>query len=152
MTKPLPQEPFTVSKADYSEKTATLASQPLEKTGTTSADTLCRSKLDFPPETAGTPTPVIYEALRNLRGWEGQSNKIRRLVRYLVEERGERPNVFLYEALVTANWDTATGSANELAEIYKEMRTAGIQPSPGWYHSALKVGLENQGGRGTKPW
>lgn len=100
--------------------------------------------MDFPPETADAPTPAIYEALRVLRSREGQSNKIRRLVKYLVEERGERPNVFLYEALVTANWDTATGSANELAEIYKEMRAAGIEPSPGWYHSALRVGLKGE--------
>ncbi|AEO55301.1 hypothetical protein MYCTH_2298988 [Thermothelomyces thermophilus ATCC 42464] len=150
-TKPLSQDPSAVSKTDpgaqqqdHPGETATLADQPPEgqppgKTGLTSADALCRSKSDLPPETAGAPTPVIYEALRSLRGLEGQGNKIRRLVRYLVEERGERPNVFLYEALVTANWDTATGSANELAEIYKEMRTAGIQPSPGWYHSALRL-------------
>ncbi|KAL2200520.1 hypothetical protein P885DRAFT_66196 [Corynascus similis CBS 632.67] len=112
---------------------------PPPETSLTSADTLCHSELDFPPETADAPTPAIYEALRVLRSREGQSNKIRRLVKYLVEERGERPNVFLYEALVTANWDTATGSANELAEIYKEMRAAGIEPSPGWYHSALRL-------------
>ncbi|KAL2159960.1 hypothetical protein VTH06DRAFT_2093 [Thermothelomyces fergusii] len=146
MTKPLSQEPAAASKAgrgaeqqDRLGETATLASRPLAEAGTTSADALCQSPLDLPPQTAGTPTPVIYEVLRRLRGLEGQSNKIRRLVRYLVEERGERPNAFLYEALVTANWDTATGSANELAEIYKEMRTAGIQPSPGWYHSALRL-------------
>ena len=123
--------------------TAHAASKPSE-TGRVSASTLCQSTSEFPPETAYAATPTIYEALRNLRSWpgKGQAQKIRRLVRYLVEDRGERPNIFLYEALVTANWDPATGSADEVAEIYREMRTAGIQPSQAWYHSALRVCLE----------
>ncbi|KAH6856613.1 hypothetical protein B0I37DRAFT_367935 [Chaetomium sp. MPI-CAGE-AT-0009] len=105
------------------------------------ASTLCESTSDFPPETTEAATPTIYEALRSLRNWpgKGQAQKIRRLVKYLVEDRGERPNVFLYEALVTANWDPATGSADEVLEMYKEMRSAGIQPSQGWYHSALRL-------------
>lgn len=89
-------------------------------------------------------TPVLYEALRTLRNHHGQGSKIRQLVEYLVTERGEQPNVFLYEALVTANWDTATGSAGELVDIMKEMRTAGLKPSPGFYHSALRVRLESR--------
>jgi hypothetical protein len=93
----------------------------------------------FPPETPSATAPVVYEALRSLRGWEGQGPKIRRLVRHMVEDRGVPPNVFLYEALVTANWDTTTGSASDLAEIYKEMRDGDRYPTPGWYHSALRV-------------
>ncbi|KAK4039051.1 hypothetical protein C8A01DRAFT_16949 [Parachaetomium inaequale] len=104
-----------------------------------SATTLCESKSTLPPETASAATPVIYDALRKLRDGTDQAPKIRRLVRYLVEERGERPNVFMYEALLTANWDTATGSAGDMWEIYKEMRDRGLYPSPGWYHSALKL-------------
>ncbi|EAQ88089.1 hypothetical protein CHGG_04708 [Chaetomium globosum CBS 148.51] len=116
------------------------ASKPSD-TSRVSASTLCQSTSTFPPETVYATTPTIYEALRNLRSWphQGQAQKIRRLVKYLVENRGERPNVFLYEALVAANWDPATGSADELAEIYKEMRTANIQPSQAWYHSALRL-------------
>ncbi|GAB1318922.1 hypothetical protein MFIFM68171_09132 [Madurella fahalii] len=84
-------------------------------------------------------TPVLYETLRALRNHHGQGSKIRQLVEYLVAERGEQPNVFLYEALVTANWDTATGSAGELADVMKEMQTAGLKPSTGFYHSALRL-------------
>ncbi|KAK3294846.1 uncharacterized protein B0H64DRAFT_196528 [Chaetomium fimeti] len=135
---PAQKENDTTAQAP--EETADPASKPSE-TDRVSASTLCRSTSDFPPETADAPTPAIYEALRSLRSWpgKGQAQKIRRLVKYLVEDRGERPNVFLYEALVTANWDPVTGSADELVDIYKEMRTAGIQPSQGWYHSALRL-------------
>ncbi|KAK4237305.1 hypothetical protein C8A03DRAFT_34758 [Achaetomium macrosporum] len=88
--------------------------------------------------TSGT-TPAIYEVLRLLRGRPGQAGKLRHLVKYLVKERGERPNAFLYEALVVANWDTTTGSAAELREMLLEMREAGIEPSQGFYHSALQL-------------
>jgi hypothetical protein len=81
----------------------------------------------FPPETPSATAPVVYEALRSLRGWEGQGPKIRRLVRHMVEDRG------------VPNWDTTTGSASDLAEIYKEMRDGDRYPTPGWYHSALRV-------------
>jgi hypothetical protein len=93
--------------------------------------------------TSGT-TPAIYEVLRLLRGQPGQAAKLRHLVKYLVEERGERPNVFLYEALLVANWDTTSGSAAELREILLEMSEAGIEPSPGFYHSALQVCLRSR--------
>lgn len=109
------------------------------KPGSVNAATLIRSLEDLPRETPFALTPVIYEALRSLRKQKDQGNKIRRLVQFLVEQRGERPNAPLYEALVTANWDTATGSADELVAIYKDMEAAGVEPSPGWYHSALRV-------------
>ena len=91
----------------------------------------------------GATTPAIYEGLRRLREKTGQASEIRCVVKYLVEERGERPNVFLYEALVTANWDTTTGNAAALLEIMREMRTAGMGFSSGFYHSALRVCLGN---------
>ncbi|KAK4155819.1 hypothetical protein C8A00DRAFT_13193 [Chaetomidium leptoderma] len=106
-----------------------------QATGSAEATALCRSSL----EKVDASTPVIYEALRLLRGSRDNGEKIRHLVKYLVEERGERPNTFLYEALVAANWDTTTGSADEHVDIYREMRTVGIEPSQGWYHSVLRL-------------
>jgi hypothetical protein len=96
----------------------------------------------YPRKLRPITTPVIYEALRALRNHSGQAGKIRQLVTYLVAERGERPNVFLYEALVTASWDTTTGSASDLVAIMKEMWDTGITPSPSFYHSALRVRFE----------
>ncbi len=96
----------------------------------------------LPRWVVGATTPAIYEGLRHLREKTGKGNEIRRVVKYLVEERKERPNVFLYEALVTANWDTTTGNAAALSEIMKEMRTGGMGFSSGFYHSALRVCLD----------
>ncbi|KAL2023033.1 hypothetical protein VTK56DRAFT_3943 [Thermocarpiscus australiensis] len=103
------------------------------------AEELVVSKSDFPPRIHRASTPVIYEALRKLRNTKAVAEKIRRFVHYLVQERGERPNVFLYEALITANCDPTTGSASEVLAILTEMRTAGVEPSQGVYHSALRA-------------
>ncbi|KAL2129528.1 hypothetical protein VTI74DRAFT_7634 [Chaetomium olivicolor] len=100
---------------------------------------LVKPRADFPYDTNAAETRVIYEALRLLRGNREDSVKIRKLVKYLVEERGERPNIFLYEALVVANWDPATGSAGELSAILEEMRSLGIKPSASFYHAALRL-------------
>ncbi|KAK4134316.1 hypothetical protein BT67DRAFT_403395 [Trichocladium antarcticum] len=103
------------------------------------ATDLIRSKSQFPNTIHNAPTPVIYEALRGLRTRKDQGEKIRGFVDYLVRGRGERPNLFLYEALVTANWDTTTGSAAELKAMVYEMKGAGIEASQGFYHSALRL-------------
>lgn len=84
-------------------------------------------------------TRELYEELRAIRNRRRQDRKIRLVVDYLIRERGERPNTFLYEALVTANWDPNTGSAGELKAIIYEMKGAGIEPSQSFYHSALRV-------------
>ena len=111
------------------------------------AITLCQLDDGLPTKVLRATTPALYEALRSLRRYPKQGANIRRLVKYLVEDRDERPNVFLYEALVVANWDTTTGSAADLAEIFKEIRTARLEPSQGWYHSALRVCLTREGCR-----
>lgn len=86
----------------------------------------------------GAPTLVVYETLRALQGKAGQRNKIRALVKYLVESREETPNAFLYEALIASNWDV-TGSAAEVKELMDEMRTFGIAGTASLYHVALRV-------------
>jgi hypothetical protein len=111
------------------------------------AITVCQLDDGLPTKVLRATTPALYEALRSLRRYPKQGANIRRLVKYLVEERDERPNVFMYEALVVANWDTTTGSAADLTEIFKEIRTARLEPSQGWYHSALRVCLTREGRR-----
>jgi hypothetical protein len=103
------------------------------------ATDLCDSTEELPQQVAGAMNAVIYEALRLLRRKPGQARKIRHLVNYLLEERGEQPNAFLYEACITANWDTATGSSDELRIITEKLSDAKIQFSSGIYHSALRV-------------
>lgn len=103
------------------------------------AEHLSKQRSDFPPDTLAADTRVIYEALRLMRGNPGDAKKIRALVRYLVEERGERPNAFLYEALAVANWDPHTGSAGELVAMMREMKELGILPTVGFNQAALRV-------------
>ncbi len=93
----------------------------------------------IPDWVAEASTSTIYEKLRQMRSSPENGSLIRALVKYLVTQRGESPNVFLYEALVIANWDTSEGSARELAAILEEMKTGGVEKSPGFYHSALRV-------------
>lgn len=100
---------------------------------------LVKAANDFPPRLPQASTPVIYEALRVLRRLRDRGGKIRQIVKYLVEERGERPNIFLYEALVEANCHTTTGAAGDLKAILGEMRQHGVVMTPSFYHTALKV-------------
>ncbi|KAK4103666.1 hypothetical protein N658DRAFT_421380 [Parathielavia hyrcaniae] len=100
---------------------------------------LVHSPLNFPPETVDAPTHAIYRALLLSQNQRGQGNKIRRLVKYLVEERGERPSLVLYWLLVSANSETTTGSAAGLASILKEVKSLDIEPSSNFYLAALRV-------------
>lgn len=86
----------------------------------------------------GAPTTVIYETLRALQGKSGQRHKIRAIVEYLVKSREEKPNAFLYEALIASNWDVA-GSAAEVKDLMDEMRSLGIAGTASLYHAALRV-------------
>ena len=91
-----------------------------------------------PPSLPQLSTPAIYEALRGLRGQPGKADEIRQHVQSLVNTSGEKANVFLYEALIAANWDP-TGSAAELDLILEATERAGIPPSSNLYHDALRL-------------
>ncbi|KAL2267622.1 hypothetical protein VTJ83DRAFT_4899 [Remersonia thermophila] len=82
---------------------------------------------------------TLYEALERLRLRAPEAAKVREVVSYLVRRRSRPPDMRLYETMVLVNLDTTTGSASELAGMYKEMRTEGIKPSPAWYHDALRL-------------
>ncbi|KAK4146819.1 uncharacterized protein C8A04DRAFT_34706 [Dichotomopilus funicola] len=139
ITLPAPEAEPAIAKEPPVPAPTDKPAAPNPKLGSVDAATIIQSAEDLPRETPFALTSVIYEVLRSLRKQKDQGNKIRRLVQFLVEQRGEPPNALLYEALVTANWDTATGSADELVAIYKDMEAAGVAPSPGWYHSALRL-------------
>lgn len=97
-----------------------------------------KPKQNGPPPTPQLSTPAIYEALRELRGQSGKAEDIRQHVKSLVDTSGEKANVFLYEALIAANWDPS-GSAAELDLILEATERAGIPPSSNLYHDALKL-------------
>ncbi|KAK3353039.1 hypothetical protein B0T25DRAFT_543447 [Lasiosphaeria hispida] len=83
-------------------------------------------------------TSAIYETLKALRRYDGRGATARELVRHLVHDRGERPNIFQADALVAANWGVG-GSAVELSVIIDEMLRLGIEPTRQFCHTALRA-------------
>jgi len=69
----------------------------------------------------------------------GHTEDVSDLVRMLVTEKREKPNMRLYHALVLVNTSRPTGSAAAVASILKEMEDEGIYPDINVYHDALKV-------------
>lgn len=84
-------------------------------------------------------TQTIYESLRALQSLEDTYDSVVGIVEYLVKERGEQPNEFLYESLIRANVDPFRGSAEVARSLYKEMTNLGIQTSPRVYRALLEV-------------
>ena len=89
----------------------------------------------------------ITSAYQNLRWSIVKSNytHIRDSVEILVKERGQKPNLRLYDALLLANTDNEYGSAGEVAQILDEVSVEGLTPDSATYHAALRVGERAKG-------
>ena len=79
-----------------------------------------------------------YQQLRSL-ALKGDYTHIRNCVTILVKERGQKPNLRLYEALLLANTDTEYGSAGQVARILSDIAAEGLTPDSATYHAALRV-------------
>ena len=79
-----------------------------------------------------------YQELRRST-LKGNYARIRDLVKTLVKERGQKPNLRLYDALLLANTDNRYGSAGEVARILDEVAVEGLTPDSATYHAALRV-------------
>lgn len=97
---------------------------------------LLRARRPYIRELQAAPTPAIYAALRRLQEGPAAYDRIHAFVRFLLDERGERPTAALYEALVRANGHTH-GSADGVRDVWRMLRTAGLDPTPGFLHGAL---------------
>jgi hypothetical protein len=86
------------------------------------------------------PIAQLHETLRNIRTENGAYNRIVELVTYLIKNRGEKPSLLHYDALIRANADAGRGSADIVAHLLREMKQEGIVPDSGLYHSTLQVG------------
>lgn len=80
-----------------------------------------------------------YQELRKL-SLKGDFINIKNCVNILVKERGQKPNLRLYDALLLANTDSQYGSAGEVARILDEIAAEGLAPDSATYHAALRVG------------
>jgi hypothetical protein len=105
------------------------------------------SRAPAPPYASLDDVPVaqLHETLRNIRTENGAYNKIVELVTYLIKNRGEKPSLLHYDALIRANADAGYGSADIVAHLLREMKQEGIVPDSGLYHSALQVGTSLAG-------
>ena len=79
-----------------------------------------------------------YQELRRL-AVKGDYTHIRDIVKILVKERGQKPNLRLYDALLLANTDHQRGSAGEVARILNEIGMESLVPDSATYHAALRV-------------
>lgn len=83
-------------------------------------------------------TPYLYTRLRAL-ALGGKTKQCRQIVEYLVRERGERPNVQLYNALITSNVHYMDGAAWRVSELLDEMVAQGLAIDVGTCHAVLKA-------------
>ncbi len=81
---------------------------------------------------------IAYQNLRQI-ALGANYRQTQDCVRILVEERGEKPNLRLYDALLLANADHEHGSASEVARILEEMENEGLTPDSATYHAILRV-------------
>ncbi|KFZ22906.1 hypothetical protein V502_02619 [Pseudogymnoascus sp. VKM F-4520 (FW-2644)] len=79
----------------------------------------------------------LHDVLRTVRDESGSYQKTIDLVQYLIRDRGERPNVRHFDALIRANADAERGSAEEVEGLLKEMDKQGIIGDSGLYHGVL---------------
>ena len=69
----------------------------------------------------------------------GNYRQIQVLIKILVEERGEKPSLRLFDALLLANADHKDGSASELVKLLEEIANEGMTPDSATYHAILRV-------------
>ena len=83
--------------------------------------------------------PTAYQELRRSTSHNVDYAHVRDIVNILVKERGQKPNLRLYDALLLANTDNVNGSAGEVAQILDEIAAQGLVPDSATYHAALRV-------------
>ena len=86
---------------------------------------------------------IAYQNLRQI-ALGANHRQTQECVRILIEERGERPNLRLYEALLLANGDHEHGSAFEVARILEEIKNEGLTPDSATHHAILRVHHEEK--------
>ncbi|KXT09333.1 hypothetical protein AC579_4103 [Pseudocercospora musae] len=92
----------------------------------------------LPQDLEQDETEFIYGRLR-AAAVKGHARQCRYFAEYLVKERGEKPNLQIYNALIAVNVHHELGAAWRVSELLEEMRADGLQPDVGTCHAALKV-------------
>jgi hypothetical protein len=85
------------------------------------------------------PVAQLHDTLRTLKTEENAYEKVQELVAHLIKERGEKPSLLHYDALIRANTDARNGSAAVVADLLKDMKDDGIDADAALYHGVLQV-------------
>ncbi|QIX01123.1 hypothetical protein AMS68_006640 [Peltaster fructicola] len=80
----------------------------------------------------------LYTRLHDLAG-RGRVDSCRAVVQELVRERGQAPNIEMYNALIASNTNPDAGAAWRVHRLLKELQDEGLEPDQATCHNVLKV-------------
>lgn len=83
-------------------------------------------------------TTSLYHLLRSM-AIDGKTNRCREVAETLVRDRGERPSVQMYNALILSHLGHDEGSALRVIELLDDLKEDGFEPDTGTCHAVLKV-------------
>lgn len=109
-------------------------SKPISGTGRPKGLPPVNAPINFREE----ETVALYNYMRGA-AIDGKYNLCRTLVEMLVKERGEKPNMQLYNTLILSNISPGQGAAWRVIDLLAEMEQDGLQPDVGTCHAVLKV-------------
>ena len=84
---------------------------------------------------------IAYQQLRQT-ALGANYRQVQVFIKILVEERGEKPTLRLYDALLLANADHEYGSVPETARLLEETANEGLTPDSATYHAVLRVSVQ----------
>ena len=83
-------------------------------------------------------TPSLYTHMRGA-AIDGEWSLCRFIAEMLVKERGEKPNIQLYNTLILSNISPFQGAAWRVSDLLVELEQDGLQADVGTCHAVLKV-------------
>ncbi|KAF2747867.1 hypothetical protein M011DRAFT_385346, partial [Sporormia fimetaria CBS 119925] len=90
------------------------------------------------PGLALLPTPELYERLRS-NAVAGRYLDVFKIIKILVKDRREAPNLRLYTAILHSFVDPEAGTAGKIRKIIEEMMEEGIDFDSGACHAVLEA-------------
>lgn len=105
---------------------------------TRSAPSLSRYAKKEPPSLVLLPTLELYERLRSDAA-AGRHEEVMKIIKILIKDRRERPNVRLYAAMLHSFVNPEVGTAGKVRKVLEEMAEVGVDLDAGGCHSVLEA-------------
>ncbi|KAF2004762.1 hypothetical protein P154DRAFT_458844 [Amniculicola lignicola CBS 123094] len=101
------------------------------------------SKAPLAPRSSKRPlaelsTPELYEKLRD-KGLAGKPEPVKEIIKILVKDRGEKPNLGIYAPLLQSFASCSEGTAGKVRKVLGEMREGGLELDVGACHCVLEA-------------